>query len=108
MASECVLGRFVSRQDMKSALCMILHLKGPRMARHMAWASILPPKAINLQSEELRNGNMIVRTSGWGGNPGGYRLASYRYSWNGLGSEFNAEFSFSTTPKEQIYGTGTQ
>lgn len=84
------------------------------------------------QSEELRNGNMIVRTSGWAGNPGGYRLAFYRveangtetlltneyaplksinpryYSWSGPGSEFAAEFSFSTTPNEQIYGTGTQ
>ncbi|KAJ6080596.1 hypothetical protein N7499_005470 [Penicillium canescens] len=84
------------------------------------------------RSEELRNGNMVVRTSGWGGNPGGYRLAFYRveadgsetlltneyaplkslnpryYSWTGPGSEFAAEFSFSTTPDEQIYGTGTQ
>lgn len=84
------------------------------------------------RSEELRNGNMIVRTSGWGGSPGGYRLAFYRvesngtetlltneyaplksinprsYSWTGPGSEFAAEFSFSTTPDEQIYGTGTQ
>ncbi|CAG8938027.1 unnamed protein product [Penicillium salamii] len=84
------------------------------------------------RSEELRNGNMLVRTSGWGGNPGGYRLAFYRvesngsetlltneyaplksinpryYSWTGPGSEFAAEFSFSTTPDEQIYGTGTQ
>jgi len=83
------------------------------------------------QSEELRNGNMVVRTSGWAG-PGGYRLAFYRvetngsetlltneyaplkstnpryYSWTGPGSEFAAEFSFSTTPNEQIYGTGTQ
>ncbi|KAB8272677.1 glycosyl hydrolases family 31-domain-containing protein [Aspergillus minisclerotigenes] len=80
----------------------------------------------------IRNGNTIVRTSGWGGNPGGYRLAFYRveqdgsetlltneyaplksinpryYSWNGPGSEFSAEFSFSTTPNEQFYGTGTQ
>ncbi|CAI7671235.1 unnamed protein product [Penicillium pancosmium] len=84
------------------------------------------------RSEELRNGNMIVRTSGWGGNPGGYRLAFYRveingsetlltneyaplksinpryYSWNGPGGEFAAEFSFSATPDEQVYGTGTQ
>ncbi|KAJ9209621.1 CAZyme family GH31 [Paecilomyces variotii] len=80
----------------------------------------------------IRNGNIIVRTSGWGGNPGGYRLAFYRveknesetlltneyaplksinpryYRWPGPGSEFSAEFSFSTTPDEQIYGTGTQ
>jgi hypothetical protein len=82
------------------------------------------------QSEELRNGNMIVRTSGWAGNPGGYRLAFYRvetngsetlltneyaplksvnpryYSWKGPGSEFAAEFSFSTTPNEQIMERG--
>ncbi|KAJ9298333.1 CAZyme family GH31 [Paecilomyces variotii] len=80
----------------------------------------------------IRNGNIVVRTSGWGGNPGGYRLAFYRveknesetlltneyaplksinpryYRWPGPGSEFSAEFSFSTTPDEQIYGTGTQ
>ncbi|KAF7596790.1 hypothetical protein BBP40_012389 [Aspergillus hancockii] len=84
------------------------------------------------RSVVIRNGNTIVRTSGWGGNPGGYRLAFYRveqdgsealltneyaplksvnpryYSWNGPGSEFSAEFSFSTTPDEQFYGTGTQ
>lgn len=87
---------------------------------------------IGNQSTVMRNGNIIVRTSGWGGNPGGYRLAFYRiepndtetlltneyaplksinpryYSWTGLGSEFSAEFSFSTTPDEQVYGTGTQ
>ncbi|KAF3020833.1 hypothetical protein E8E15_006911 [Penicillium rubens] len=65
------------------------------------------------RSEELRNGNMIVRTSGWGGSPGGYRLAFYRVEANGsetllTNDEFAAEFSFSTTPEEQIYGTGTQ
>ncbi|KAE8154103.1 glycosyl hydrolases family 31-domain-containing protein [Aspergillus avenaceus] len=84
------------------------------------------------QPVTIRNGNTIVRTSGWGGNPGGYRLAFYRveddgsetlltneyaplksvnpryYYWNGPGSEFSAEFSFSTTPDEQFYGTGTQ
>jgi alpha-glucosidase (family GH31 glycosyl hydrolase) len=84
------------------------------------------------RSVVIRNGNTIVRTSGWGGNPGGYRLAFYRvesdgsetlltneyaplksvnpryYYWNGPGSEFSAEFSFSTTPDEQFYGTGTQ
>ncbi|KAJ5614844.1 hypothetical protein N7528_008498 [Penicillium herquei] len=87
---------------------------------------------IGNRSVEIRNGNIIVRTSGWGGSAGGYRLAFYRvetngtetlltneyaplksinpryYSWNGPGSEFAAEFSFSTTPDEQIYGTGTQ
>ncbi|KAJ5666581.1 hypothetical protein N7462_010990 [Penicillium macrosclerotiorum] len=68
------------------------------------------------QSEELRNGNMVVRTSGWGGNPG---AIVWRFTvWRGTdqrrslqtrpGSEFAAEFSFSTTPDEQIYGTGTQ
>ncbi|KAJ9243866.1 CAZyme family GH31 [Paecilomyces variotii] len=30
----------------------------------------------------IRNGNIIVRTSGWGGNPGGYRLAFYRVEKN--------------------------
>ncbi|PKX97921.1 glycosyl hydrolase, family 31 [Aspergillus novofumigatus IBT 16806] len=30
------------------------------------------------------------------------------YFWRGPGSEFSAEFSFSSTPDEQIYGTGTQ
>jgi alpha-glucosidase (family GH31 glycosyl hydrolase) len=84
------------------------------------------------ESLAIRNGNMIVRTTGWGGNPGGYRLAFYRveedgsetlltneyaplksvnpryYSWNGPGAEFSAEFTFSTTPDEQFYGTGTQ
>jgi alpha-D-xyloside xylohydrolase len=30
------------------------------------------------------------------------------YAWNGPGYEFSAAFSFSTTPDEQIYGTGTQ
>ncbi|KAK5690955.1 hypothetical protein LTS12_028786, partial [Elasticomyces elasticus] len=29
------------------------------------------------QSVSMRNGNILVRTSGWGGNPGGYRLAFY-------------------------------
>ncbi|KAJ6160314.1 hypothetical protein N7470_003710 [Penicillium chermesinum] len=88
--------------------------------------------SIGNKSEELRNGNIVVRTSGWGGSTGGYRLAFYRvedngtetlltneyaplksinpryYSWSGPGSEFEAEFSFSTTPDEQVYGTGTQ
>lgn len=80
----------------------------------------------------LRNGNIIVRTSGTSGSSGGYRLAFTRvesngtetlltneysplksinpryYSWPGPGSELEAEFSFSSTPDEQIYGTGTQ
>ncbi|RAL08014.1 uncharacterized protein BO97DRAFT_227994 [Aspergillus homomorphus CBS 101889] len=82
--------------------------------------------------QTLRNGNLIVRTTGWGGNAGGYRLAFSRvnadgsetlltneyaplkslnprtYTWPGPGAEFRAEFSFSATPDEQIYGTGTQ
>ncbi|GKZ21909.1 hypothetical protein AbraIFM66951_007321 [Aspergillus brasiliensis] len=80
----------------------------------------------------LRNGNIILRTTGWGGDTAGYRLSFYRvnedgsetlltneyaplkslnpryYSWPGPGAEFSAEFSFSATPDEQIYGTGTQ
>ncbi|KZN84512.1 Alpha-xylosidase A [Penicillium chrysogenum] len=55
-------------------------------------------------SEELRNGNMIVRTSGWGGSPGGYRLAFYRVEANGSETLLTND----TTPEEQIYGTGTQ
>lgn len=35
-------------------------------------------------------------------------LASRYYEWNGPGSDFSAAFSFSTTPDEQIFGTGTQ
>ena len=78
----------------------------------------------------LRNGNTIVRTEG--SYVGNWRLAFYRvnsdgsetlltneyapikslnaryYSWPGQGYEFSAAFSFSTTPDEQIYGTGTQ
>lgn len=88
--------------------------------------------SIGNHSVTIRNGNILVRTTGWGGNPGGYRLAFIRieddgsetlltneyaplksinpryYSWPGSGSEFNAQFSFSTTPDEQVYGTGTQ
>ncbi|RAK74324.1 alpha-xylosidase [Aspergillus fijiensis CBS 313.89] len=80
----------------------------------------------------LRNGNLLLRTTGWGGNEGGYRLSFSRlnadgsetlltneyaplkslnprtYTWPGPGAEFRAEFSFSATPDEQIYGTGTQ
>ncbi|KAJ5033798.1 hypothetical protein NUH16_005215 [Penicillium rubens] len=56
------------------------------------------------RSEELRNGNMIVRTSGWGGSPGGYRLAFYRVEANGSETLLTND----TTPEEQIYGTGTQ
>ncbi|PWY72942.1 alpha-xylosidase [Aspergillus heteromorphus CBS 117.55] len=82
--------------------------------------------------QTLRNGNMILRTTGWGGEVGGYRLSFSRinddgsetlltneyaplkslnprsYQWPGPGAEFTAEFSFSATPDEQIYGTGTQ
>lgn len=84
------------------------------------------------RSITMRNGNIVVRTGGWSGDSGGYRLAFYRaepdgsetlltneyaplksinprcYSWQGLGSEFSAEFSFSAIPDEQVYGTGTQ
>lgn len=84
------------------------------------------------RSIAIRNGNTLVRTSGSSGEPGGYRLAFYRveqngtetlltneyaplksinpryYSWSGPGSEFSAEFSFSSAPDEQVYGTGTQ
>ena len=78
----------------------------------------------------IRNGNTIVRT--YGIDEAGYRLAFYRvepddsltlltheysplkslnpryYSWSGAGYEFSAAFSFSATPDEQIFGTGTQ
>lgn len=88
--------------------------------------------SIGNHSVTIRNGNLLVRTTGWGGNPGGYRLAFIRveddgsetlltneyaplksinpryYSWPGSGSEFSAQFSYSTTPDEQVYGTGTQ
>lgn len=35
------------------------------------------------QSMSMRNGNILVRTSGWGGNPGGYRLGFYRVEEDG-------------------------
>lgn len=78
----------------------------------------------------LRNGNTVVQTNN--SNTGGYRLSFWRvesngaytlltneyrplksirsryYSWSGAGSEFSAAFSWSATPDEQIYGTGTQ
>ncbi|KAL1307007.1 hypothetical protein AAFC00_005636 [Neodothiora populina] len=82
-------------------------------------------------SVSIRNGNTIVRTYGLDG--GHYRLAFYRvnedksetlltneynpvkalnpryYSWaNSISSDFAAEYSFSATPDEQIFGTGTQ
>jgi alpha-D-xyloside xylohydrolase len=82
----------------------------------------------------VRNGNTLVKTfSSTADNTTNVRLAFYRmesdgsetlltneyaplkslnpryYSYaNNLGYEFAAEFSFSTTPDEQIYGTGTQ
>ena len=81
----------------------------------------------------VRNGNMVVKTySPVADDVTLVRLAFYRvendgsetlltneysplkstnpryYSWNGPGYEFSAAFSFSTTPDEQIYGTGTQ
>lgn len=79
----------------------------------------------------IRNGNTIFKTFG-NSNDTNYRLGFYRieangtetfltneyaplkslnpryYYWPGPGSEFSAEFSFSTSPDEQIYGTGTQ
>ncbi|KAF1356110.1 glycosyl hydrolases family 31-domain-containing protein [Delphinella strobiligena] len=83
------------------------------------------------QSVSTRNGNTIVRTFGL--DAGHYRLAFYRveddgsetlltneyspvkslnpryYSWsNSISSDFSAAFSFSSTPDEQIFGTGTQ
>ncbi|PYH41772.1 uncharacterized protein BP01DRAFT_426123 [Aspergillus saccharolyticus JOP 1030-1] len=82
--------------------------------------------------QTLRNGDLILRTTGWGGNAGGYRLSFSRvnadgsetlltneyaplkslnprtYTWPGPGAEFRAEFSFSSTADEQFYGTGTQ
>ena len=78
----------------------------------------------------LRNGNIIVRT--FGPAQAATHLVFYRieangsetlltneyapvhymnpryYAWDGPGTAFSAEFSFSTTPDEQIYGTGTQ
>lgn len=82
----------------------------------------------------IRNGNTVVKTySSTADNTTNVRLAFYRiendgtetllaneyaplkalnpryYSYaNNLGYEFSASFSFSTTPDEQIYGTGTQ
>lgn len=81
----------------------------------------------------LRNGNTIVRTySAKADNTTHVRLAFYRaeadgseslltgeyypkkalnpryYEWNGPGYEFEAHFSFSSVPDEQIYGTGQQ
>ncbi|RFU25779.1 hypothetical protein B7463_g10544, partial [Scytalidium lignicola] len=84
------------------------------------------------RSVAIRKGNMIARTVPTPGSTGAYRLGFFRvesdgsetlltneysplksinpryYHWTGPGSEFSAEFSFSTTPDEQIYGTGTQ
>ncbi|KAJ5350682.1 hypothetical protein N7541_008409 [Penicillium brevicompactum] len=60
------------------------------------------------RSEELRNGNMIVQTLLTNEYAPLKSLNPRYYSWTGPGSEFAAEFSFSTTPDEQIYGTGTQ
>jgi alpha-D-xyloside xylohydrolase len=82
----------------------------------------------------VRNGNTLVKTySSTADNTTNVRLTFYRmesdgsetlltneyaplkslnpryYSYaNNLGYEFATEFSFSTTPDEQIYGTGTQ
>ncbi|KAI6799557.1 Alpha-xylosidase [Hortaea werneckii] len=82
----------------------------------------------------LRNGKIVVQTftAPVRNNITNVRLAFYRveedgsetlltneyqpykalnpryYSWNGPGYEFSAAFSFSTTPDEQVYGTGQQ
>ena len=88
-------------------------------------------KVNGTQSAAIRNGNTIAKTfSPNGNNHTIVRLAFYRveddgsetlltneyaplkalnpryYEWNGPGYEFAAAFSFSTTPDEQIYGTG--
>ncbi|KAK4502327.1 hypothetical protein PRZ48_005752 [Zasmidium cellare] len=90
-------------------------------------------KVNGTQFASIRNGNTIAKTfSPNGNNHTLVRLAFYRvendgsetlltneyaplkalnpryYEWNGPGYEFSAAFSFSTTPDEQIYGTGTQ
>lgn len=81
-------------------------------------------------SFSIRNGNTVVQT--YGLDRAGYRLAFYRvqsdgslklltneyaplkslnprfYTWTGPGYEFSAAFSFSATPDEQVFGTGTQ
>lgn len=87
--------------------------------------------SIGNSSTVLRNGNIVMRTiSGtYGLNTS---LAFYRveddgseslllneysptksknpryYEWNGPGSEFSTEFSWTSDPTEQIYGTGQQ
>lgn len=88
-------------------------------------------KVNGTQFAAIRNGNTIVKTfSPNQNNHTLVRLAFYRleedgsetlllneysplkslnsryYSWNGPGFEFEAAFSFATTPDEQIYGTG--
>lgn len=90
-------------------------------------------KVNGTQTAVIRNGNTIAKTySPNGNNQTIVKLAFYRleddgsetlltneyaplkalnsryYEWNGPGYEFSAAFSFSTTPDEQIYGTGTQ
>ena len=90
-------------------------------------------KVNGTQTVAIRNGNTIVRTySPNQNNQTIVRLAFHRiehdgsetlltneysplkslapryYEWSDRGYEFSAAFSFSTTPDEQIYGTGTQ
>ncbi|EME45650.1 hypothetical protein DOTSEDRAFT_23649 [Dothistroma septosporum NZE10] len=89
-------------------------------------------KVNGTQTVAIRNGNTIVKTySPNQNNQTIVRLAFYRveqngsetllineysplkslnsryYSWNDRAYEFSTAFSFSTTPDEQIYGTGT-
>ncbi|GAB7355523.1 hypothetical protein MBLNU459_g6006t1 [Dothideomycetes sp. NU459] len=105
-------------------------LEGPEdgQAHNMSFDT----KANGNDSVSIRNGNTLVKTFGVG-DTGNWRLAFYRiepngsetlltneyspvkalnpryYSWsNSISSDFAAAFSFSTTPDEQIFGTGTQ
>jgi len=106
-------------------------LEGPEngTARGMSYDT----RSNGTQAINIRNGNTIVKSySQIADNTTQIRLAYYRveadgsetlltneyaplkainpryYSWNGPGYEFQAAYSFATTPDEQIYGTGTQ
>lgn len=106
-------------------------LEGPENghSRGMSYSE----KINGTQFTVIRNGNTLVKTySPTADNTTNVRLAFYRaesdgsetlltneysplkslnpryYSWRGPGYEFSTAFSFSTTPDEQIYGTGTQ
>lgn len=41
----------------------------------------------------IRNGRIVVRTSGWGGKPGGYRLAFYRVEQDGSETLLTDEYA---------------